>query len=202
MLRECYAWPRVSSSSSIDSDSELSDLASALANGDAEALRCLYRRHHREVRAFACRLLGGDRSAAEDLVQDTFIQLVRSVRSYRGEAPLRGFILGVAANLARHRLRARARRHALFSRLALLTASEARGPEELVASEQLATRLSKAMERLPVDQRLAFVLCELEERSSREAAEILGTNDSTVRARVRAARSRLQRMLDGEHARG
>jgi RNA polymerase sigma-70 factor (ECF subfamily) len=60
---------------------------------------------------------------------------------------------------------------------------------------ELAARLSAALDELPLAQRAAFVLCEVEERSSVEAAEILGEKPGTVRARVFHAKRRLRERL-------
>ncbi|HMA94278.1 MAG TPA: sigma factor-like helix-turn-helix DNA-binding protein [Polyangiaceae bacterium] len=64
--------------------------------------------------------------------------------------------------------------------------------------EQLAERLLSAMGLLTEEQRVAFVLCEVEERSSSEAAQILGVPASTLRARVSAAREILRAALAKE----
>jgi len=75
----------------------------------------LYDAHHRALRGFCLRLLG-DADGAEDLLHETFLSLPRALRRYRGERPLRSFLLGVAANHCRHHVRAAARRRRAHAR--------------------------------------------------------------------------------------
>lgn len=172
-------------------------LVVALRQSDPDALRLVYRQHHEVVRAFALRLLSVH-ADAEELVQDTFVALPKAVLRFRGESALRTFLLGIAAHAAKNYLRSRRRRRAFLERFTHLDAQGAESPErpdEALSTEILAARLQWAMEQLPDEQRLAFVLVDVEERSSFEAAEILGCPASTVRARSQAARKKLRQTL-------
>ena len=170
---------------------------SALARGDARALSDAYREHHLAVRAFACRLLGDD-AAAEDMVQEAFVALPRAMARFRGETSLRSFVIAVAVNHARHFVRAAARRRKSVMRLAVEpTLTLGGAPDERLAREQLGDALFRALDELPLDQRVAFVLCVVEERASQEAAAIIGAPAPTVRARVQAAKKRLRERLEG-----
>jgi len=172
------------------------ELLSALARGDLEALRSAYQRHHEAVRAFACRLLG-DESDAEELVQEVFVSLPSALQNYRADASLRTFLISIAANHARHHVRAAVRRRSALDRLATEpSAARVALPDEPLEREQLAHALTRALDRIPLEQRVAFVLCEVEERPSHEAAFIVGVPESTLRARVRAAKRRLRELLD------
>lgn len=163
-----------------------------LARGETEAIRDAYRRHHVAVRAFAGRLLG-DRAAAEDLVHDVFVALPRAAGSFRGDCSFAGFLIGIAANLARRHLRASKRRRAAFQRLSLEPAPPSHHPPDRAAAEQeLVVQLMRALDELPGKLRISFVLVKLEERDASEVASLLGVPASTVRARVAAARARLQ----------
>lgn len=70
-------------------------------------------------------------------------------------------------------------------------------PEQQAQRAQLAHVLSRALDELPLDQRVAFVLCEVEERTSTEAAAVLGVPEGTVRTRVFHARRKLRALLEG-----
>lgn len=163
----------------------------ALARGDAIALRDTYRRHHGSVRAFAGRLLG-DRDAAEDLVHDVFVALPKAVTRFRGECSFEGFLISIAANVARRHLRASKRRRAAMSRLLLEPPAQVERPDQAASDAELALRLMRALDELPDKLRVSFVLVQVEERDASEVAVILGVPASTVRARVRAARAQLQ----------
>lgn len=173
-------------------------LLAALSRADTSALRNVYRQHHEAVRAFARRLLSSD-ADAEEIVQDVFVDLPRAVRSFRGDCALSTFIMSVAVNHARHFMRAAGRRRAAHSRLAeqQLTQREvAPAADDAAEREELARRLLHAISRLPDEQRLAFVLCDVEERTSQEAAQILGAPASTLRSRLSAARDALRALLE------
>lgn len=171
------------------------DWALRLASGDRDALRLCYRQHHIAVRAFASRLLG-DRDAAEDLVHDAFVALPRAMRKFRSDCSLEGYLIGIAANLARRHLRSSKRRRAAVDRLAAEPHRSVVAPDQAAADAQLVDRLMRALDELPDKHRVAFVLCQLEERDASEVAGILGVPASTVRARVRAARRRLQALQE------
>lgn len=69
-------------------------------------------------------------------------------------------------------------------------------PERALHGRDLARALAEALDGLPIDQRLAFVLCEVEERSAKEVAELTNTTEATVRTRVFRAKAKLREALD------
>jgi len=69
------------------------------------------------------------------------------------------------------------------------------GPEHQAQRRDLARELSRALDALPLDQRVAFVLCEIEERTSVEAGEIVGAPEETVRTRLFHAKKKLREEL-------
>lgn len=170
-------------------------LAERLRAGDPAALGDAYDAHHAHVRAFAQRLVG-DETIAEDIVQDTFIALPRAIRGYRGGAALRTFLIGVAVNHARHHVRAAARRRATAHKFASEPANDSASPESDAARVELARALNHALDALPLDQRVVFVLCEVEERTSVEAAVVLDVPEATVRTRLWTAKKKLRATLE------
>ena len=167
-------------------------LVERLRAGDGAALGEAYDLHHGHVRAFARRLVG-DLASAEDVVQETFVALPGAIRRFRGDAPLRTFLLGVAVNHARHHVRAAARRRAAMDRLqGEIPHATGTSPEEDAAGAQLARALARALDELSLDHRAAFVLCEVEERSSVEVAAVLGIPEATVRTRLLHAKKKLR----------
>jgi RNA polymerase sigma-70 factor (ECF subfamily) len=173
------------------------DLVTRLRRGERTAIGEAYAAHHAAVRAFARRLVG-DEMAAEDIVHDVFVRLPDAVARFRGESPLRGFLIGVAANRARHHIRAAMRRRRAMDRLAEREPGGVANPGELAMRRRLADRLTAALDELPLDQRVAFVLCEVEQRTAVEAAVILEVPDGTVRSRLFHARKRLRELLAAE----
>ena len=175
----------------------MNDIVAELERGAPDALRAVYEEHHVAVRAFAQRLLG-DRAVAEDLVHDTFVALPSVVRGFRGDATLRTFLIGVAANRARHHVRAAARARKAAERLAREPSPSPAQPDEALSRNELAQALTRALDTLPLEQRLVFVLCEVESRTSREVAAIVDAPDPTVRARLRLAKEKLRAHLERE----
>lgn len=173
-------------------------LVPRLVDGERAAIDEAYRAYHGAVRGLARRLLG-DAAAAEDIVHETFVTLPRAIRKFRGDASFRSFLLGVAVNHARRHVRSVVRRRRAMERLA---EREAVGVSTLdgrveAARRQLADRLTLALDKLSFDQREAFVLCEVEQRTSVEVAQILGIPEGTVRTRIFHARRKLRELLEG-----
>lgn len=170
------------------------DLILRLRRADPAAVDELYRMHHAMLRAFAQRLVG-DEAAAEDLVHDVFVQLPGLMRKFRGQSSLRSFLVGVAANLGSRHVRAASRRRAAMSRFALEAEISSSGQQVQAARETL-QKLYRALDALSHDHRTAFVLCEIEERSCLEVAELLGVPEATVRTRCFHARRKLSKALE------
>ncbi len=184
--------------SRVDDADDADDLVWRLRAGERSALAEVYDRHHDHVRRFAQRLVA-DAQAADDLVHDVFLALPKAIRRFEGRSTLRSFLVSIALNHCRHHVRAAARRRAAAERMARLTESERPvTPGEHWERRQIADALARALDQLPLDQRVAFVLCAVEERSSQEAALLLDTSESTVRTRVLRARRKLAAILEKE----
>jgi len=172
-------------------------LLERLRDGEPAAVAEVYDRHQATVHAFARRLVG-DAAAAQDLVHETFVSLPGAIRRFEGGSSLRTFLLSIAVNHARHHLRAASRRRQAMERFSheSLDAPPASGPEQHALRVDLARELSRALDLLPLDQRVAFVLCEVEERTSKEAAQIVGAPEATVRTRLFHAKKKLRDELE------
>lgn len=179
----------------VDSSDDAESLLARLGRGDPSAVGEAYDLHHAAVRAFAKRLVG-DASASEDLVHDVFVALPKAMAGYRGDSSLRTFLIGIAVNHARHHVRAAARRRNAFEKLGREPSAGAADPEHDARRRELARLLTRALDELSLDHRVAFVLCEVEERSSREVAEIIGVPEATVRTRLFHAKKKLRVLLE------
>jgi RNA polymerase sigma-70 factor (ECF subfamily) len=184
--------------SSRDADVEAA-LVERLRARDPAAVGLVYDLHHRAVRAFARRLVADDQSA-EDLVQDVFVALPAAIRRFNQQSALRTFLIGVAINHARHHLRAAARRRRTLARLADvdIRPPPPMPPDQESDRRRLADALARALDELPLKQRLVFILCDLEHRTSTEVGALLGIPDATVRTRLHHARERLRARLIAE----
>lgn len=177
------------------------ELVAAVGARDADALARVYDAHHIAVRVLARRIVG-DESIAEDLVHDTFVALPAAIRGFRGSSSLRTFVMGIAINRARKYIRAASRRRAAYARHAEQPApADAPAPDVALARRELAAALHRALDALPHDQRIAFVLCEIDELTSSAAAAIIGCPEQTVRTRLFHARRKLRARLEAEDVR-
>jgi RNA polymerase sigma-70 factor (ECF subfamily) len=174
-----------------------SRLVDRVADGDLGALELLYRQHHEPVRAFARRLLG-NASVAEDLVHEVFLAAPAALRNYRGESEVRTFLLSVAVNKAKHHLRAASRFRRALGRLGgEPRPAPAAPPDEATERRELCDELQRALDQLPIEQRVVVILCAVEERTAREAAEIVGAPENTVRTRLFHAKRKLREIMGG-----
>lgn len=172
-------------------------LVTALAAGDLGALAAAFDRWNQRVRVLAKRLLS-DPAAAEDLVQEVFTALPRAVRRFRGDADLETFLLGITVKGARRHRRAAQRRRKALERLRTAPPRGPIDPEHDAYRRELGTRLAAALDALPLPQRVAFVLCEVEDLTAGQAAAIAGAPEATIRTRLFHARRRLRDLLARE----
>lgn len=185
---------------SVTSPAGEESVIASLLSGQLSAVGELYDRHHEAVRRFAQRLLG-DASEAEDLVQEVFVRLPRIAKSYRGESSFRSFLIGATAQLSRHHIRASQRRRALHERsgaAGMVQLPEAERPDVQSERHRLAKLLTQALDQLSFDHRVAFVLSEVEQHTSREIAVLVGVPEGTVRTRLLHAKKRLRTYLEKE----
>lgn len=136
-----------------------------------------------------------DRSAAEDVVQETFLLAHRFLAGFRAEARLYTWLYRIAIRLAtRERRRDAARRRrtrALDPESPALAAPEA----DPASRRELREQVAGALVALPVDARVVLSLSAIEGLSHREIAEILGIPDGTVWSRLHHARRKLRASL-------
>jgi RNA polymerase sigma-70 factor (ECF subfamily) len=140
----------------------------------------------RATQAEVCRLcahLGGP-AEADDLAQEAFERALRALPGYRGDAPVRVWLLGIARRTCMDALRRHARRRRLFDRLRNLPVEAAPAAHGSAAEEELLAQLSP-------DRRSAFVLTQLLGLSYAEAAAIADVPVGTIRSRVARAREQL-----------
>ena len=183
--------------------SELSDeaLVASCAVGESAALGSLFDRHHLTVYRFLSRSTTTNRDDIDDLVQTTFVEVWRSAKRYRNKGAVRSWILGIAANVSRHYVRGEVRRrHAYAGYAERPNDATVAGPDCEAERRQLVDQLAAALEQLPHDQRVAFVLCDLEGISGVEAARVVGCRKGTMWRRLHEARKALKAALAGRSA--
>jgi RNA polymerase sigma-70 factor (ECF subfamily) len=171
------------------------DLLKRAAGGSEEAFVTLYRRHQGRVFRFALRM-SGDEAAAEEVVQEVFLTVIRGpVRYDAARGSLAAWLLGVARN---HVLRILERepRPTRDVETAELDVPDASADvlAALLARES-SESLRRAVLSLPSSYREVVALCDLEELDYMEAARALGCSLGTIRSRLHRARDLLAAKL-------
>jgi RNA polymerase sigma-70 factor (ECF subfamily) len=140
------------------------------------------------------RALVGDRTTADDLVQDTLERAWAKLHLYRRGTDLRAWLFTVMHNVHVNRVRAARPTDLLEDEMPELAQRASQGDALLVRD------LDRAIARLPVDQRSVLLLVTLEEMSYEEVALALGVPIGTVMSRLSRAREKLRVMMLGQSA--
>ena len=152
--------------------------------GDMQAFAALYARFGQPCYGLALRLTGNT-AQAEDLVQEVFLKLIETIRSYRGDAPFGAWLKRMTANAAIDQLR-RNKRFADVDPEAMFAGSDATDtgtPQQLDALALL--------QRLPSRARAVVVLHELEGYTHTEIAKLFGQSESYSKSILSRALQRL-----------
>jgi RNA polymerase sigma-70 factor, ECF subfamily len=174
------------------------DLISRAAAGDAASFRRLYERHRADVARLVYRMLG-PRADLEDVIQEVFVQVYRSLRDFRGQSKFSTWLHRVTVNVAlMHRRSARSRPVFADEPVADVVRSDNARPDEDAERHERVRAFARLLERLADKKRAVFVLHELEGLPPSEIARIVGAPVLTVRTRLFYARRELEAMLADE----
>jgi len=174
----------------VDTDA---DLVRRVAAGDRTALAALYEQHGQAILAQIV-LAVGDRTLAEEVLQDTMLALWRSAASFRGEAKVRTWLIAIARRQARDRMRRHRVNTVADDILSGWPAAEP-GPEELTLERAEAAVVAEAIAGLSTRYREILGLVYGASLSLAEAAEALQVPLGTVKSRLAGARAALASSL-------
>lgn len=166
-------------------------LLEAAVSGDDHALGELVRRTQPVIWR-VCTALGSP-GEVEDLVQETYLRAVRSLSSYRGDAPVQAWLLSIARNVCADHVRRRGRQSRLLERLRAEPQTVSQLPQNAAVDELLRS--------LDMERREAFVLTQVCGLSYAEAASLVGCPIGTIRSRVARARADLLSLVEEAEAR-
>lgn len=167
------------------------ELISRVRSGDLTAWEDIMREQQEAVFRLAYLLLG-DAGDAEDVAQDVFIRAFRYLHTFDSSRPLRPWLLGITANLARNRRRSVGRYVYHLARMARLTPPETIDPEQETTRHAEADLLWKAVRRLSADDQEIIYLRYFMDYSVNEVAETLNIASGTVKSRLSRALERLR----------
>jgi RNA polymerase sigma factor (sigma-70 family) len=181
--------PRAGKSEPVPVQASDLKLAARCVSGDPNAQRELFERERRRVHATLFRILGTNIDM-DDLVQEAFFEIFRSLRSFRGEASLRTWADRCTARVAYAYLARRSR----CPRVAPgpETASEQPSTETQVAAREATKHLYAELDRLDPKQRLAFVLHVVDGRRVTEVAAIMESSLVATKSRIWRARRAIE----------
>ena len=172
------------------------DLVGALKNGDSAALESLVETHGTRLLRSAM-LLCGNETHAQDLVQETFVQAVRSIRRFRGQAGLYTWLHSILLNLTRHHHRDNQR--LIYDNE--LAAKEVVSFEERPSGldfESASLELGRALRKLSDSHREVLVLRFYEQMKIDALAVHLGVSKGTVKSRLHYAIREMEKLLPPE----
>jgi RNA polymerase sigma-70 factor (ECF subfamily) len=175
------------------------ELLSQFRRGQKDAFGALVRRYEKELYGYLRRYLG-DPSLADDVFQNTFLQLYTKIGQYETGRPVRPWLYTIATHQAIDALRRNGRHQALsldqnreelpdgeVRGLVELLESRGPGPVEAVQGEELRERVRAGVDNLPDFLRQVVVLAYYQGLKYREIADILGIPVGTVKSRLHAA---------------
>jgi RNA polymerase sigma-70 factor (ECF subfamily) len=171
------------------------------AKGDEEAFTSIYRRHQAPLYRFALRMTGST-WGAEEIVQDIFMTLLREPKKYDVErGTLGGYLYGIARNRVMKYLERLPREVSLEEKGEDGTGpgivlEDAFTPAMWVEKRQRMQQVRAAVLELPAEFRETVILCELEELSYDEAAQLIGCPVGTIRSRLHRGRALLLAKLE------
>lgn len=180
-------------------DPPVDALVRRAAAGDADAFRTLFVRHRSDVARLVYRMLNAP-SDLDDVIQEVFVQVFRSLKDFRGQAKFTTWLHRVTVNVVlMHRRSARSRPVLTEELPGELAADDTQSlPDDEAERHERMRAFQRLLARLADKKRVVFVLHELEGMSPSEIAAVVGAPVLTVRTRLFYARRELETMLSDE----
>jgi RNA polymerase sigma-70 factor (ECF subfamily) len=175
-------------------------LVKAYLDGDAGAFDTLFSRYHARVRAVAMRYVG-DEHAAEDLVQETFLNVIRALTRVDSTFNFGAWVHRIAVNICQDELRRRGRRAAHVDTssndpedalLRIADSDRHNSPEDALEATYLRQLVWEVAKKLPERQRMVLTLRELQGLSYASIAHVMGISDAAVETLLHRARKRFK----------
>jgi len=180
------------------------EIIQKLQERDEQAFRQLIE-NHRQLVVNTCFGLVHNPEDAEDIAQDVFIEVFRSVHKFRADSKISTWLYRIAVNRSLNFIRDNKRRKLAQSfeeffaggkdKQDSFSADKAPAPDAEFENSQRAAILHKAIDSLPENQRVAFTLNKYEDLSYKEIAEIMESSVSSVESLIHRAKKNLQKKL-------
>lgn len=187
------------------SDEELILLA---RENDIDAFTAFHERYLAKILNYVNRVVA-DFQKAEEIAQETFLQVYRHLNTYRPEGKVSSWVFKIATNLAKNELRSQRRNSILGlslnrkiisdeheSELIELIPDKAYKPDRLAEMNELSETIERALNALPLKYREVMLICEVYGYSYHEASEILNCSKANVGIRLCRARRKIKKIID------
>lgn len=184
-------------------------LIGRLKDRDPSAFEEIVRRYGDKVFSLVYRMLG-NRHEAEDITQEVFITVFKTVDTFRGEAKFTTWLLRIAANQSKNRIKYLARRPTdggdvedtggptpgAVATPGPVAHAQIDGPDVLMEAAEIESLMQKAIASLDEEHRLLVILRDVEELSYQEIGEITALPEGTIKSRLHRARMAIKEVLD------
>ncbi len=181
-------------------------LIGRLRDRDPAAFEEIVRRYGDKVFNLVYRMLG-NRHEAEDITQEVFITVFKTVETFRGEAKFSTWLLRIAANQSKNRIKYLSRRPTDGGEVdeaappaagtpGPVAHAQIEGPDKLLEAAELESLMQKAIASLDEEHRLLVILRDVEELSYQEIGEITTLPEGTIKSRLHRARMEIKEVLD------
>jgi RNA polymerase sigma factor (sigma-70 family) len=161
---------------------------------DDEEFTTLFQDFYPNLCRFLECLLGGRAALAQDLAQESFLQLHRTAWTKLPPGEARFWLYRVARNFAINEFRKGQTRYRLFDQVVQVMRPRGRNPEEEYEAQERQVIVLKILQSLPEDQRTALLLREQEQLSYREIGHVLNISESKVKVDIFRARTTLREL--------
>jgi RNA polymerase sigma-70 factor (ECF subfamily) len=182
-------------------------LIARLRDRDEQAFSEIFKRFGDKVFSLVYRMLG-NRHEAEDVTQEVFVTVFKTIDGFRGEAKFSTWLLRIAANQSKNRIKYLSRRPTegadldeggpaqVASASAPVVQSQIEGPDALLEAAEMKSITQTAIGKLDEEHRLLVILRDVEELSYQEIGEITGLPEGTIKSRLHRARLAIKEELD------
>ena len=177
----------------------------AYRDGDVRAFEVLVSRHRKPIYNFILRFVH-DSAQAEDIMQDTFVRVIKSAEAYERQAKFTTWLYTIARNLCVDASRRGKHRKAASldapigdddgASLIDMVSDGKDGADRQAIDGELRVRMQKAIASLPDEQREIFILREVADLQFNEIAKVVGCPENTVKSRMRYALEKLREALE------
>jgi RNA polymerase sigma-70 factor (ECF subfamily) len=179
------------------------ELVTKLKQKDEEAFRIIFNDNHKKVVNVCCRIVN-DIDVANDLTQEVFVKVWTSIDTFRSDSKLSTWIYRIAVTCSLDYLRAQKRKKRFMFlqhfygedyKQIVIKAPDSRNPCNLLENDERMLILNDALNKLPANQRISFLLNKDDEMSTKEIAAILSTTVSAVESLIHRAKKNLEKIL-------